>query len=420
MDELRKPLKPQGRLKRWLSKRPTPAQAAWVAAVGLVCGFVAWGWLMPPADESLTLARAKVERVDPLQTGSTDQADPGAVITRTRVRKDGARIITIERSGDESGSEFELVPDDPGVGIDAESLPSRPDERADGGEGRRKVAALGGVRHGRISLPPAPQRELIERTAFGLLPRIHKGRKPWRAYARPVPASVLHSKKPKIALVIGGLGLNPKRTEEAIRVLPEEVTLAFAPLASALQRDINRARRAGHEVMLQVPMEPWGYPAVNPGPQTLLVSASVADTLGKLKRLMGKAGGYIGVVNYTGQKFLASESALQPVLRELKRRGLVFLDDGITERSKSLDLARRLGVPALRADLRIDVERSEGAIRAALAQLEALAQMRGHAIGIGSAFKETLEAVDAWNDERIAKGEILLVPLSALYRLKGR
>ncbi len=371
---------------------------------------------MPPAEESLTLAQARIERVDPLQTGSTDQADAHKVHTRTVMRKDGARIITIEREGGNEGPEFEQIPDDRGVGIDVENLPSTPEGRSE----QRKIAALGNLYHGRVSLSPAPQRDLVEHSAFGLLPRIHRGRKPWRAYARPVPSSILHSKKPKIALVIGGLGLNPKRTEEAIRILPEDVTLAFAPLASSLQREINHARRGGHEVMLQVPMEPWGYPEVNPGPQTLLVAASVADTMGKLRRLMGKAGGYIGVVNYTGQKFLTSETALRPVLQELKRRGLVFLDDGITPRTKSLDLARRIGLPALRADLRIDVDRSEGAIRAALAQLEELAKMRGHAIGVGSVFKQTLAAVDAWNDERIAKDEILLVPLSALYRSKGR
>ena len=33
---------------------------------------------------------------------------------------------------------------------------------------------------------------------------------------------------------------------------------------------VARAREAGHEVLLEVPMEPFDYPDNDPGPQTLL------------------------------------------------------------------------------------------------------------------------------------------------------
>ncbi len=406
MDDLHKPLKPKGFFSRLWERRPTPAQAAWGLALVLLAGGAFWAWKTPMSETPL--ATAEIRDVKPKADETLQTATIGEPVET--IRPDGAKVIT-----------FPDVPDD--VGIDAESLPSSPEEaraleeaEKEAGGGETKVASLAGVAS---ALPRAPIRDVTERSRFGPLPRVKGSRKPWRVYARPVPASVLKSPKPKVAIVIGGLGLNAKRTDRAIRLLPSEVTLSFAPLARNLQRQINKARAAGHEVLLEIPMEPWGWPSVNPGPQTLLVSAGAGENRNRLLTMLGRAAGYIGIVNYTGQKFLTTGEALSPVLHELKRRGLVFLDDGITNDSLATSLAEVIGVPALQADLRIDLERDPEAVKAALKALEAKARTAGMAVGIGAAFDETLRGVDEWATDLRAKGEVLLVPLSAIYRLRG-
>jgi hypothetical protein len=131
------------------------------------------------------------------------------------------------------------------------------------------------------ALPVAPARldtdpSLVESSALGPLPRISPdGRLPREVYARrsaPVPQGT-----PRIAIVIGGLGISQTGTQEAIERLPEDVTLAFAPYGSSLQRWVSKARDEGHEVILQVPLEPVGYPQENPGEHTLLVAAGRAN-----------------------------------------------------------------------------------------------------------------------------------------------
>ncbi len=44
------------------------------------------------------------------------------------------------------------------------------------------------------------------------------------------------------------------------------------PYGADVERLVARARGEGHEILLQVPMEPFGYPDNDPGPQTLLTS----------------------------------------------------------------------------------------------------------------------------------------------------
>ncbi len=404
MDDLHKPLKKKGFLARLWERRPTPAQTAWALALMLLAGGAVWAWKTPlPETPAATVA---IKDVKPQADPTLQTATIGEPVET--IRPDGAKVIT-----------FPDVPDD--VGIDAAELPSSPEEaevleEAQIETGETKVASLSGVAG---ALPRAPIRDVTERSRFGSLPRVKGNRKPWRVYARRVSDEILRSPRPKVAIVIGGLGLNAKRTARAIRILPPAVTLSFAPLARNLQNQINKARQAGHEVLLEIPMEPWGWPSVNPGPQTLLVSANAEENRTKLLRLMGKAAGYIGIVNYTGQKFLTSGEALSPVLHELKRRGLVFLDDGITNDSLAISLAEVIGVPALQADRRIDLERDPDAVKAALKALEAKARTSGWAIGIGAAFDETLRGVDEWATEVQSRGEVLLVPLSAIYRLRG-
>src|SRR5690606_14076316 len=127
-----------------------------------------------------------------------------------------------------------------------------------------------------IELAPAPDQALVEETADGPLPKIAAdGRKPSEVYARPVPPDARIDRR--IALVVSGMGISESATAHAIEVLPPEVTLSFAPYGSGLQDWIAKARAAGHEVLLELPMEPFGYPQNDPGPHTLLTGGDKGE-----------------------------------------------------------------------------------------------------------------------------------------------
>ncbi len=406
-DDLHRPLRPRSRLQRLWDRRPTPAQAAWALVLAALLGAGVFSFLAPGPGARPGVSVA-IRDADPAPTASTGRIAGQAPAAGEAARAEGERPPREERTAEPDMAD-DVDPSVPSAG----SLPRTPQEAR-----RKQVAMLGLVAD--TPLPRAPARGLSERSPFGPLPRVSRsGRKPWQAYAKPVPKKILLSPRPKVAIVIGGLGLNRELTQRAVNELPGVVTLAYAPYGKGLQRQIDAARRAGHEVMLQVPMEPWGYPAISPGPRTLLVSAGVGAVRTNLRWFMARATGYTGLVSYAGQRFLSEGTALSPVLHEVKRRGLIFLDDSGSEKSLLPSLAAVIGMPAVRTDLRIDAERDPLAIQAALTRLEQEARRKGFAIGSGSAFPETIAALREWLASlKGARDGAVVVPLSAVIRLK--
>lgn len=261
--------------------------------------------------------------------------------------------------------------------------------------------------------PAAILPDLVEETEFGRIPRMSStGETPFSAYSRAA-GDVVVDGRPTIAVVVSGLGINPNGTLEAIQKLPAEVTLAFAPYGKGLERNVQSARTSGHEVLLEVPLEPFDYPDNDPGPETLLTGQAPRDNLNKLFRVMSRFGGYVGVLNNMGARFTASGADFAPVMEELGARGLGYLDDGSSNRSLAPQLARANRVPFARVDTVLDVNPSRGSILAQLQALEDKARQRGAAIGIISALPVSIEVVTEWARSLEDKG-IQIVPASAL------
>ncbi len=268
-----------------------------------------------------------------------------------------------------------------------------------------------------IGLPRAPIAGFIERTSAGDLPKIGAdGRTPAQAYARPFAAA---SGAPRIALIVGGLGMTQKHTNAAIEELPPEVTLSFVPYAPNLQMWINKARAAGHEVLLELPMEAYDYPNVDTGPLTLVTTAKAEENVRRLSVLLGKASGYFGVTNYQGAKFATDAAAAGPVMNALKDRGLVFVHDGGAARSALPQAANQTGLDFTVADRIVDAELTADSIDRQLLALEALAIQNGSAIGVGFAYPVTIEQFRLWSEGLKAKG-YQLAPASAAAGVQAR
>jgi len=253
---------------------------------------------------------------------------------------------------------------------------------------------------------------LTEQTPDGPIPVIAPdGRRPMDLYARPFDKS---DPRPRIAIVVTGLGIGEAITQSAIDKLPPAVTLSFTPYGPAgLQSSVSAARAVGHEVLLELPMEPFDYPSNDPGPNTLMTGAAAADNPQHLQWLMSRISGYAGVSNMQGAKFLSVPEDLRPILEQTKRRGLFFLDDGSAERSVLPEIATTAQAPAQRADSVIDRVPSREGVESELRALEIAAKTRGSAIGVATANPMTIDRISAWAADLEQKG-IALAPVTAI------
>jgi polysaccharide deacetylase 2 family uncharacterized protein YibQ len=256
-------------------------------------------------------------------------------------------------------------------------------------------------------LPPAPLPDLLRQTGAGSLPIRAGGKEAWRAYSRPIAGA---QTKPgaKIAVVVTSLGLSTDGTMAAIAKLPPDVSLSFSPYGASLADQIRKARENGHEVLLDLPLEPVNFPAQDPGPMAVLQSHSPGEAIARLDGVLGRANSYVGVSAALRSPVTATES-WPLMLQELKDRGLLFVGDGLVGvDDKALPAAGLVTLVADETPFRT-------AIDAKLARALATAQRDGGAIVTLSArpisFERLLAFIASFPEKNVT-----LVPVSALVR----
>jgi hypothetical protein len=288
----------------------------------------------------------------------------------------------------------------------------------DGTSGKRQDVVIGGgtpeKAESENAAPPTMvtgiDQRLLEKTRYGMIPVIADGLKPFTVYAADADRAKA-AKMPTVSIVIGGLGVGAAKTTDAIMKLPPAVTLAFTPYGADPTKLVEQARGRRHEILLQIPMEPYDYPDNDPGPQTLLASLGPEENLDRLFWHLGRLQGYAGVTNFMGARFVATDAAMTPIIREAAKRGLSYFDDGSAPRSVASALAGSQAMPFAKGDIAIDAVPTSAEIDRALAKLEALAKDRGFAVGTASALPISIERIGAWIKTLDAHG-VMLVPLT--------
>ena len=253
--------------------------------------------------------------------------------------------------------------------------------------------------------PSPPDLDLVDASPSGPLPRISKdGRLPLTTYARPFNTE---DDRPKIAIMVMGLGPQIDATNASFH-LPAAISLSFSPYTEDLPSLFERARLAGHEVLLELPMEPDDYPTNDPGPHTLRTSGTPDTNLERLTWVLSRAPGYFALAGPSGAFGESPEAA--PIVKQLAAKGLGLIE---TDGAKLEAQADNAKLAYVATQQRLDEIPSPDAIKTALAELEAKAKAEGAAIGVAEAYPITLQHLVDWSAELESRG-ILLVPASTI------
>ena len=259
----------------------------------------------------------------------------------------------------------------------------------------------------------APQAGLLERSKMyppAMLPRVGPdGRMPRVVYARPFDAD----QRPRIAIVITGAGMSEAESRAAIQTLPGPISLAFSPYAPNPDGLLELSRKAGHEMLISLPLEPQGYPLNDAGSKSLLTGAPPSQNAANLEWSLSRIQGYVGAIgaldSMRGERFAEQSSSLRIVLDELSTRGLLYVDP---RPGRTID--KLADVPGRVVDAVIDDPQSRAEIEGKLVALERVAREKGSAIGFAGPLRPvTVERIAAWARGLDDKG-ITLAPVSAL------
>ncbi len=263
-----------------------------------------------------------------------------------------------------------------------------------------------------IPLATAPDKRLVEDVAGlpGKLPIVGKGgRKPWEMYRRPMTAT---GDNPKVAIVVGGLGLSRAATIAAIKKLPSDITLAFSPYARDLNDWLLRARLAGHEVFMELPMESKNFPEEDAGPLSLNSNLQVATNIKRLLDVMSRMEGYVGLMSVMGSKFMDAEGQLKPVLKEIEKRGVMFVD-GTGGRTAAPRIAAEIGLPKAFVNVTLDDPPERQSLDRKLKSLESILKKQPYAVAVVHAYPSTIQRLNIWL-KTMEQRKMSLVPLSAI------
>ncbi|MDX2101399.1 MAG: divergent polysaccharide deacetylase family protein [Alphaproteobacteria bacterium] len=219
--------------------------------------------------------------------------------------------------------------------------------------------------------------------------------------------------RPVIAIIVDDVGIDRARVRRTL-ALPPEVTLAVMTYASDAAFLAREARAEGHEVMAHVPMQPTG--AIDPGPQALTLGLSEAEVLRRLRWGLDRVPGAVGLNNHMGSRFTEDGRAMAPVLAEVRRRRLLFVDSRTSGRSVAARESERAGIPTLQRQVFLDNDPAASAVRAQLTTLIASAKRSGRAIAIGHPYDSTLALLADWVP-RAAQDGVSVVPITSVYRL---
>lgn len=261
------------------------------------------------------------------------------------------------------------------------------------------------------ALTPAPAPGLAAKGKYGPLPVVSpEGRSPWKTYRRPY-----HGKptQPRIAIVMYDLGLAEPQTLAAIQDLPADISLAFNPYGSRVDEWTLQARAAGHEVLLQIPMEPVNAANDDPGPRAITSTLTAEQRKDRLDWILSRAVGYVGVTNFMGDQMTAQRGQITPVMEMLAPRGLIYVDARTTPATLAHKIARTQGIPSGVSTRFIDAPLvAREAIDQALAGLEREALAKGRVIAFARPFPVTMERLRYWA-VGLKNRNIDLAPVSA-------
>lgn len=268
-----------------------------------------------------------------------------------------------------------------------------------------------------LVLTPMRPAELIEKRPPPRSLRLQAGefdQPPVKRFARP---ALFLGEKPRVGVLVVGLGLNRGITAAAIADLPPEISLSFSPYAAELPAWIDAAHAYGHEVLLDLPLEPRNYPQDDPGPLGLLTALNKTENLRRLADLLKDADGIAGVATQFGDRFLSDADALRPILSEIGQRGLGFVAT-VPEPSLPAVAGEISDAPLL---VRIDRAFPQDASRQALAaEIEALlgsARAQGRALAVIPSYPASLAALTTLAGAAKDRGTAL-VPASAFLQQK--
>ena len=222
-----------------------------------------------------------------------------------------------------------------------------------------------------------------------------------------LPALAADAARPVVAIIIDDMGYRLEQDRQAL-TLDAPVAFSILPNSPGAAQILDAAKTRGFEVMLHLPMES-GRGRQHQPPGTLTRSMNWITFVRTLQANLAAVPGLVAVNNHEGSRLTTDRQKMHWLMEELARHRIAFIDSRTTHHTVALDVAHKLGLPAVRRDVFLDYE--PGRIADQFDELINKAKLRGYALGIAHPHEETIQFLRN-NIMRLAEHGIELIPVS--------
>jgi len=218
----------------------------------------------------------------------------------------------------------------------------------------------------------------------------------------------------RIAVIVDDLGAR-RDVFDGLREIRRPLTVAVLPGLPLSEWTAREATQSGMEVLLDLPMEPYRYPEVDPGPGALLMAMTSQELQTQMGAHLASVPGAVGVTNHMGSRMTEDRARMRTVLDVMAGRRL-FLVDGLTSNlSVAYDEAKAQGLRAGRRQVTVDHIAGEAGDRVRWDEVAWWAEKRGEVIVIAHGHPLTGRLLREYVPRWEARG-MRLVPVSQLAR----
>lgn len=219
--------------------------------------------------------------------------------------------------------------------------------------------------------------------------------------------------KYRAAIIIDDVGYDRKIVQSLLE-LNEPLTFAIMP-AERYSRQIDEdISKAGQEIILHQPMEPLGYPKVDPGKRAILVKMNRQQIKDMLRKNFTEVAHMVGVNNHMGSRATENEAVMREILNVLKERSFFFVDSRTSTKSLAYKMAKKMGLRAGYNQVFLDNEDNQQYMEKQLDQAAEIARKNGRVIAIGHAERKHILAALRKKLPEYKKLGIEIVPVSQI------
>ena len=218
----------------------------------------------------------------------------------------------------------------------------------------------------------------------------------------------------KIAVIIDDFGYAVGDVVNELMRLEIPITYSIIPGVKFSREIAGRLHKAGKPIMIHLPMQALERQVENDG-YSLMLAMKPEETRERVRKAIAAVPHAVGLNNHMGSAATVNDTLLLPVLDELKKSGLFFVDSKTNPNTRAFKLAKKMGLQAEINDIFLDNEEGWERVQQKMWQLADLAAAEGAAIAIGHPHAYTLRAIKEIGPQLIQRG-FEFVPVEELAR----